>query len=75
MFDIFADGECTAVMISVSRIIYNQLSQGDWKLYLGERGDKRVYVMPSDEVGPNSFRISATNELELSLPDNAYLLT
>lgn len=74
LIDIFAGGNCTAVIVSVSRIIYNQLSQGDWKLYLGDNVDRRVYVVPSDEVGPNSFRISATDG-PITLPDNAYLLT
>lgn len=74
LIDIFAGGNCAAVIVSVSRIIYNQLSQGDWKLYLGDNVDRRVYVVPSDEVGPNSFRISATDG-PITLPDNAYLLT
>lgn len=75
LLDIFIDDMCTSAVVSVSPVVYEQLSKGDWHIYLGKYSDRRVYVVPNAEVGANSFKISARSEPVLSLPNEAYLLS
>ncbi len=77
MHDIFADPMATAAVVTVNPEVFAQFTRGDW-FYgsLGERyRDRLVYIVPSNEVGRNSYRITAQNGTVLSLPDNAFLLT
>lgn len=70
--EIFNDANCASAVVSVSNTIYNQLKNGEWRLYLGKYDDRRVFAVASSEVGANSFRISARSSAEM--PENAYVL-
>ncbi len=73
--DIFKDSDCSAVILTVSPDMYDALIKGDWQLIISKHADKLIYVIPSDEISGNSFRISAKSGTVLSLPNNAYLLS
>ena len=71
--DIFGAGPCTAAVVSVNGETFNELTSEDWQLTF-DKFDGHVYLVIDHSVGKNSFKISATNDRVLSLPDNAYLL-
>lgn len=77
LVDVFNDPMCSAATVTVNPSVFEQLCRGDWfsSLFSGKYDGKRVYLVPSAEVGPNSFRLSAQGGTVLSLPDSAFLLT
>lgn len=77
LFGIFADPAVTAAVVTVNPQMFESLSKGEWfeSLSNGRSAGKRVYLVSSADVAPNSFRTSAQSSSILSLPDSACLLT
>ncbi len=75
--DIFSDPMCTAAVVTVNPDVFEHISKGDWfESFTTEKyAGRRVYLVASSDVGPNSFKIGAQSTAILSLPDSAYLLT
>lgn len=75
LFDIFNDEKCTLAVVTVSSTMFNQLAIGDWQMNLRRFAGKRVYVVADNNIGRNSYKISARSGDVVSLPAGAYLLT
>ncbi|MCH5163352.1 MAG: Rne/Rng family ribonuclease [Clostridiales bacterium] len=75
--EIFADRVSTAAVVSVNPEVFAKLSRGDWfKSFTTEKyAGKLVYLVPSSDVGPDAYRISAQSSAILSLPSSAFLVT
>ncbi|MDE7164123.1 MAG: Rne/Rng family ribonuclease [Clostridiales bacterium] len=73
LIDIFADTACTAAVVSVNSEMFDCMCGGDWQMAVGKYR-ARVYLVPDQTIGKNSFKISARTEQVISLPSNAYLL-
>ncbi len=72
--EIFNDATCTAAIVTVGQDMFEMLCKGDWTLSGENMENKLIYIVPSADVGNNSFKISAKSGAVLSIPDSAYLL-
>lgn len=75
--EVFNDTINNAAVVTVNPAVFEQLSRGDWfsSFTSGRYAGRLVYLVPSAEVSPNSFRLGAQHNTILSLPDSAFLLT
>lgn len=75
LVDIFDDPICSAAIVTVNPAMFSSLVRGDYfnKDTFGANG-KRLYIAPSSDVPPSSYRIGAQGGTVISLPDNAVLL-
>lgn len=75
LHELFADPASTAAIVTVNTCVFEQLSRGGWFETLNNKyAGKRIYLVSSSDVHPDSFRLSVQNSAVLSLPDSAYLL-
>ncbi|MCH5161250.1 MAG: Rne/Rng family ribonuclease [Clostridiales bacterium] len=76
LMDIFKDNLVTAAVVTVNPNMFPRLLHGEWfNSFGGKNSNRVVYLVASDDVNINSFKISAKDSAILSLPDSAYLLT
>lgn len=75
LYDIFDDSNVSSAIITVSPVMYEQFTQSDWQLASGKLDGKSIYIIASDGVSVDSYRISAHSSAVLSLPNRAYLLS
>ena len=75
LYDIFDDAKVASAVITLNPAMYEQFTKSDWQLASGKLEGKPIYIIASDDVGVNSYRISAHGDGVLSLPNKAYLLS
>ncbi len=75
--EIFGNPLCTAATVTVNPVVFGELSRGEWFSSITSAAGyswRPVYLIPSADVSPNGFRLSAQSGTVLSLPDSAVLL-
>lgn len=74
--EVFEDSMCTAAIITVNPAVFERLYRGDWfSAFMSTFSDKLAYLVPSADVAPDAFKVTAQRSAILSLPASAFLLT